>query len=229
MNHQVLLIEDDKELADLVSRYLSNNGLEVQVINTVGEFKAQFTQYSPDIILCDIMLPDGNGFDLFPILKKNFSCPVIFLTALDSDVSQIKGLNLGANDYLIKPIRPELLLARVNSSLRISGKGEVTKAIGPVKLDTAKRQLECFEHAISLNDDELRLLTLFMQNYPTPLSRETLFKEVIGREYDGLDRAADLKVSRLRRKIRDHGVDGLDIISIRGEGYLMQVPTQPNA
>ncbi|MEO2267475.1 response regulator transcription factor [Pseudoalteromonas pernae] len=229
MNHQVLLIEDDKELANLISRFLSQNGLDVTTVNTIAQFKTGYSQFHPDIILCDVMLPDGNGFELFPMLKKNFSCPVLFLTALDSDRSQIKGLNLGANDYLIKPIRPEVLLARVNNSLRLSGKGEASKAIGPVKLDTAHRTLICHNQQINLNDDEIRLFTLFFQNYPTPLSRETLFKEIIGREYDGLDRAADLKISRLRRKIRDHGIEGLDIISIRGEGYLLQIPNEPHA
>ncbi len=229
LTHQVLLIEDDKELASLISRYLSKNGLDVNIVNSIAAFKAHFDQLQPDIILCDVMLPDGNGFELFPQLKKHFSCPVLFLTALDSDRSQIKGLNLGANDYLIKPIRPELLLARINNSLRLSGKGEATKAIGQLKLDTTHRLLHCKEQQLNLNDDEVRLFSLFIQHYPTPLSRETLFKEIIGREYDGLDRAADLKVSRLRRKIRDHGIEGLDIISIRGEGYLLQVPTEQDA
>lgn len=228
LTHQVLLIEDDKELASLISRYLSKNGLDVNIVNSIAAFKASFEQ-QPDIILCDVMLPDGNGFELFPQLKKHFSCPVLFLTALDSDRSQIKGLNLGANDYLIKPIRPELLLARINNSLRLSGKGEATKAIGPLRLDTTHRQLHYQQHQLNLNDDEVRLFALFIQSYPTPLSRETLFKEIIGREYDGLDRAADLKISRLRRKIRDHGIEELDIISIRGEGYLLQVPTEPHA
>ena len=175
LNHQVLLIEDDKELANLISRFLDKNGLDVTTVNTLAQFKAHYHEFQPDIILCDVMLPDGNGFDLFPLLKKHFSCPVLFLTALDSDRSQIKGLNLGANDYLIKPVRPELLLARVNNSLRLSGKGEASKVIGPVQLDTSQRQLVCHQHHINLNDDEIRLLTLFIQSYPTPLSRETLF------------------------------------------------------
>lgn len=225
LSHQVLLIEDDKELASLISRFLQKNGLDVTIVNTCSQFMASYSHFNPDLILCDVMLPDGNGFELFPFIKKHFTCPVLFLTALDSDSSQIKGLNLGAHDYLIKPVRPELLLARVNSCLRLSGKGEAFKVIGSLQLETIQRQLIFNSHHISLNEDEISLIKLLIESYPTPLSRETLFKEIIGREYDGLDRAADLKISRLRRKIREHEIEELDIISIRGEGYLLQVPS----
>ncbi|PHI36315.1 hypothetical protein CBQ28_15010 [Pseudoalteromonas sp. GCY] len=229
MKQNILLIEDDKELADLISRFLDQNGFEVLKLTSIREFKATCSILRPDLIICDIMLPDGDGFKLFPLLKKHFNCPIFFLTALDSDHSQIKGLNIGADDYLIKPIHPELLLARINSTLRLKGMGNVTKVLGPLTLDTAQRQLHFNHLSLHLNDDETHLFELFIQAYPTPLSRENLFREVIGREYDGLDRAADLKVSRLRKKIRTHGLKGLDIISVRGEGYLIQIPTVPNA
>ncbi|MGC0121221.1 response regulator transcription factor [Pseudoalteromonas piscicida] len=229
MRQNILLLEDDKELADLISRFLDQNGFEVLKLTSIREFKATSSTLHPALVICDIMLPDGDGFKLFPLLKKHFSCPIFFLTALDSDHSQIKGLNLGADDYLIKPIRPELLLARINSALRLKGVGSIVKVLGPLTLDTAQRRLYLNHLSLHLNDDETHLFELFFQAYPTPLSRENLFREIIGREYDGLDRAADLKVSRLRKKIRTHGLKGLDIISIRGEGYLIQIPTVPHA
>lgn len=223
MKYQLLLIEDDKELANLVCRFLANHGFSVRTVASVAQFQQFRCEHSPDLVICDIMLPDGNGFDLYPQIKRRFNSPILFLTALDSDRSQIKGLNLGANDYLIKPIRPEVLLARINTLLRNLGRPSAHKQVGPLRLDDASRTLHCNDNKVALNDGEFQLLSYLVAHHPTPAPRETLFKEVIGREYDGLDRAIDLKVSRLRKKFRTHNMEMLDIRSVRGQGYSLVV------
>lgn len=225
MQH-IYLIEDDLQLAKLIQQFLLKHGFTVDVFNTANAYLQHQQTFIPGIIICDIMLPDGNGFELFEKLQLH-NCPIIFLTALDSVQSQIKGLDLGAHDYLIKPIRPDLLLAKIKAIIKHSYADEhFTSHIEHLRLDNKKQDAYFHDLPLNLNASEFDIIAFLAKNAPQPVSREDLFKHVIGREYDGLDRAIDLKVSRLRKKISDLFATkpyALNLKSVRGKGYSLDI------
>lgn len=226
MQH-IFLIEDDIKLASLIQQFLLKQGYTVDVFNSIKAYKQHIDTFIPAIIICDIMLPDGNGFELINNLKDKHACPVVFLTALDCVQSQIKGLNLGAYDYLVKPIRPELLLAKIQTIITHTREQEsVNSHTHNLKLDIKKRDAYFYSSPLSLNDNEFEIISYLAKNSPQPVSREMLFKHVIGREYDDLDRAIDLKISRLRKKLKEQKFTkgaSIDIKSVRGRGYSLDI------
>ncbi|TGE85388.1 DNA-binding response regulator [Pseudoalteromonas sp. KS88] len=225
--HHIFVIEDDLKLATLIKKFLLKQKYTVDVFNTAQSYNDHDIMFNPTLIICDVMLPDGNGFALIEDLRKNHHCPVIFLTALDSIQSQIKGLELGAYDYLVKPIRPELLLAKVKNI--ISQQQEFNKDSQNLYIDVKKRDAVFLNTPLKLNENEFEIISFLVKNSPQPVSREVLFKHVIGREYNGLDRAIDLKISRLRKKLKElfeNQHASLDIKSVRGKGYSLDI-TEP--
>ncbi|WP_462146801.1 response regulator transcription factor [Pseudoalteromonas gelatinilytica] len=226
MQH-IFLIEDDVKLASLIQTFLLKHGYTIDVFNTAEAYRSSEITFMPSLIICDVMLPDGNGFELISQLKEKYSCPVIFLTALDSVQSQIKGLNLGAYDYLVKPIKPELLLAKIKTIIAHTvGQDNFSHQIDILRIDNKKRDIYFHNTALNLNESEFEIIAYLAKNTPQPVSREVLFKHVIGREYDGLDRAIDLKISRLRKKLKEiisEQKEALDIKSVRGKGYSLDI------
>lgn len=225
----IYLIEDDLKLASLIQRFLLKQGFTIDVFNSIADYTHHQATFIPALIICDVMLPDGNGFDLFTRLNSEHHCSVIFLTALDSEHSHIKGLNLGAADYLIKPIKPELLLAKIKAILRINNTTSAGSNINQLlQLNPVRREAKFAEVALNLNDSEFEIVSFLMKHSPQPVSREILFKQVIGRDYNGLDRAVDLKISRLRKKLNllfsKHKKNiTLDIKSVRSKGYYLDI------
>ncbi|MEJ6531497.1 response regulator transcription factor [Pseudoalteromonas lipolytica] len=226
MQH-IFLIEDDVKLASLIQKFLLKHGYTIDVFNTAETYRNSDITFMPSLIICDVMLPDGNGFELISQLKEKYSCPVIFLTALDSVQSQIKGLDLGAYDYLVKPIKPELLLAKIKTIIAHTiGQDSFSNEYDLLRIDSKKRDIFFKGKALNLNDSEFEIIAYLAKNSPQPVSREVLFKHVIGREYDGLDRAIDLKISRLRKKLKEtisEHKESLDIKSVRGKGYSLDI------
>jgi DNA-binding response OmpR family regulator len=226
MQH-IFLIEDDVKLASLIQKFLLKHGYTIDVFNTAEAYRNSDITFMPSLIICDVMLPDGNGFELISQLKEKYSCPVIFLTALDSVQSQIKGLDLGAYDYLVKPIKPELLLAKIKTIIAHTiGQDSFSNEYDLLRIDSKKRDIFFKDKALNLNDSEFEIIAYLAKNSPQPVSREVLFKHVIGREYDGLDRAIDLKISRLRKKLKEtisEHKESLDIKSVRGKGYSLDI------
>lgn len=226
MQH-IFLIEDDVKLAGLIQTFLLKHGYTIDVFNTAEAYRSSNITFMPSLIICDVMLPDGNGFELISQLKEKYSCPVIFLTALDSIHSQIKGLNLGAYDYLVKPIKPELLLAKIKTIIAHTvSQDNFSHHTDILRIDSKKRDIFFHHKALNLNESEFEIIAYLAKNTPQPVSREVLFKHVIGREYDGLDRAIDLKISRLRKKLKEtisEHKETLDIKSVRGKGYSLDI------
>jgi DNA-binding response OmpR family regulator len=217
----ILLIEDDIGLAQGIQEYLQIQQIKLHHVSTaqsaltvVGEF---------DLILCDIMLPDGNGLQLLPALQQRWHCPVLFLTALSSANDQICGLEAGATDYLCKPIDPSLLLAKIRSSLRASQRhlhAKRTLVLHDLVIDFSLNRALLAGRPLQLTSLEFDILCFFMTRPGQIISRELLFQHLVGREYDGLDRAIDIRISRLRKHLELLAVTGLAIITVRGQGYL---------
>ncbi|WP_100643680.1 response regulator transcription factor [Alteromonas facilis] len=220
---RILLIEDDAPLAELISDFLSSQGFRV----TLALNGTQAIHFSEDctfdVIVCDLMLPDIHGFRLAQKLRIAQTCPLIFLTALGDDETHIQGLELGASDFIAKPVKPQVLLARIKTQLRKQALVEEVDELsfGEYRLQQRAKTLFKRDEIIPLTNQEFDILWLFASHPDDPLSREFMFKQVVGRPYDGSDRAADLKISRVRKKLQQLGCGDLNIRTIRGRGYIL--------
>lgn len=219
---QILLIEDDLALAELVCTYLEQEGYNLVHLDNAEDALLRQDSDEFDLIICDVMLPGQDGFSIYPQLSATYPCPIIFLTALDNHQAQIRGLDLGANDYLLKPVVPPLLLARIRANLRKlqSNTGRNSLKLHNLLLNPNVQQVSLDDEALSFTTKEFALLWVFALHAGKVLSREFLFEQFVGREYDGLDRAIDLKISRLRKRLDELNVPGLSITTIHGKGYL---------
>ena len=220
--HQILLIEDDQPLAELVADFLEQHEFDVTIAEDGQNALTLLANNPIDLILCDVMLPDQDGFSLIKELLSIGQYPVLFMTALSDTRSEINGLDLGASDYLIKPIDPPKLLARVRANLRKVKQPESTDVIKlhDLTLNHSHMTVTYKQQLLPLTNQEFELLWYFASRGDSLVSRETLFIDIIGRDYDGLDRAADLRISRLRKKLETIGATDLRIESIRGKGYI---------
>ncbi|WGL15555.1 response regulator transcription factor [Microbulbifer bruguierae] len=219
--HRLLLLEDDEQLAQLIQRFLADRGCDVTYAANGNEFMKAIHHREYDLIIADVVLPDASGFQLLEQFRSQLSCPLIFLSALSSVDDQVAGLRLGANDYLVKPVDPHLLWAKIEAQLRLSNSQAAPVAsltFGPLVVDLVSRQAIVHDTTLSLTTNEFDLLQIFAEQPARLLSREYLFRRVIGREFDGLDRVIDMRVSRLRKKL-DAIPGGVAIQSIRGRGY----------
>ncbi|MEW6990828.1 response regulator transcription factor [Colwelliaceae bacterium 6441] len=220
--YKLLLIEDDFALAELVAQFLSLNGFSVSLALTADKARKLTSEQAFDIIICDVMLPDGNGFSLIKELISTLQCPILFLTALGDDDSQIEGFNAGAVDYIAKPVNPPVLLARIKANLKKiqrTDKSEILQ-LGLFTFDHRTKTLIKNQEKVAITNQEFDILWLFANNINKPLARDYLFENIVGRVYDGSDRAADLKISRLRKKLQQLQLPELAIDSIRNQGYV---------
>lgn len=219
---KILLIEDDLELAELTQIYLSQQGFKITHRESAEQALLLSTEHKFELIICDIMLPGLDGFSALPRLSERYQCTLIFMSALDGQEEQIKGLNIGASDYIVKPIHPQLLTARINAHLRKAQKNSSNAKleIGDFCINEDKQEISVGEQQLDLTTQEYNLLKVFARNNTYVLSREYLFEQYVGRPYDGLDRAVDLKISRLRKKLDSYNIDKLTIKTVHGKGYL---------
>jgi len=223
MNH-ILLAEDDLRLANLIAKFLGQNGFQVSVLHqgdTVVDF---INNNSPDLIILDVMLPKLDGFAICRQIRNSYIHPIIFLTAKDSDFDHVLGLEIGADDYIIKPVEPYVLLARINMLLRRKKHSAQISiehlSFGQLYIHKTSRKVSLFAETIELTSHEFELLWLLASNAGKPQSREYIHEQMIEREYDGLDRSVDVRISRLRKKLGDCTKNPNRIITVWGKGYL---------
>lgn len=220
----VLLVEDDLRLAELVSRYLEGNGLRVAIASRGDEVVARVEQEPPDLVILDLGLPGEDGLTLCRQLRPDYSNPILILTARDSDIDHVLGLELGADDYVIKPVEPRVLLARIGALLRRSRPTVHTPRkvlqFGRLTINITSRSVHLENQAISLSGNEFDLLVHLASRAGEIQSREALFKDLFKREYDGTDRMLDIRISRLRRKLGDEAETAERIKTVWGQGYL---------
>jgi DNA-binding response OmpR family regulator len=223
-NPSVLLVEDDLRLAELVSRYLESNGLRVAIASRGDEVVARVGHEPPDLVILDLGLPGEDGLTLCRQLRPDYNNPILILTARDSDIDHVLGLELGADDYVIKPVEPRVLLARIGALLRRSraephGPRKVLQ-FGRLTINITSRSVHLDGQAISLSGNEFDLLVHLASRAGQIQSREVLFKDLFKREYDGTDRMLDIRISRLRRKLGDEAETAERIKTVWGQGYL---------
>lgn len=224
-NNRILLIEDDQRLVKSVSSFLSNHGFVVRHLSNVENLDVLIDAQCIDLILCDVMLPGANGFEIAKKIRHKFTGPYIFLTALGSAKDQLKGFELGADDYIHKPVEPELLLARINAHLRKHQRPALKNVIEVENLyvDSVNRYAKVEEDEIPLSRNEFNLLWLLVQRPGQIISREFMFTNTVGREYDGLNRTIDGRVSRLRKKLEQYQNLKCKIDTLWGQGYILSV------
>ncbi len=222
MSKDILIVEDDIELAALVNDYLTKNGYSVKVSHNGLDAVTIIDQHQPDIVILDIMLPGKNGNEVCREVRNFYHGPILMLTALDDDVDQMLGLELGADDYIIKPVQPRLLLTRIRTILRrINQNGCQNNTIinaGELHIDPANRVVKVGNHNVDLTSAEFELLLLLSQEIGQVVDRNVIVQELRGFEYDGFDRSIDRRISRLRKKLSADSKIEL-IKTIRGKGY----------
>jgi DNA-binding response OmpR family regulator len=222
---RLLLVEDDPKLAALVQEYLQKNGLHVD-IETRGDRAAErILGERPDLVLLDIMLPGADGFSVCRAIRPDYDGPVVMLTARDEDIDELLGLELGADDYISKPVEPRLLLARIRAVMRRYNSSPATQTrthqvCGDFEIDSSSREAKLKGQSLNLTTAEFDLLWLLASNAGQVLSRDDILRNVRGIGYDGSDRSIDLRISRLRKKLNDDPVEPRRIKTIRGAGYL---------
>lgn len=222
---KILLVEDDRQLSNLVTDFLESEGFHVKQEFRGDTVAKRVEQFSPDLILLDIMLPGKDGFTVCKELRPDYKGPVLMLTAKGTDFDQVLGLEIGADDYVIKPVEPRVLLARITALLRRgelpqegNEKAEIT--IGKLYINKGSRHVTLHDETIDLTSQEFDLLWLLASKSGTVQNRDYIYKAVVGREYDGLDRSVDVRISRLRKKLQDSNETPFRIKTIWGQGYL---------
>lgn len=222
---KILITEDESAIAEIIAYNLSNEGYETAMATDGVACLETFDRWAPDLVLLDVMMPRMDGFETLREIRKKSRVPVIMLTAKDSEGDRIRGLELGADDYVVKPFSMGELIARVKANFRrqdFENEGylpdevieEADLNIDPVKYEVTKRG-----KVIELTLREFELLKYLAQSPGTVFSRETLLEEVWGYEYYGDIRTVDVTVRRLREKIEDEGEDFRYILTKRGVGY----------
>jgi DNA-binding response OmpR family regulator len=222
----ILLVEDDRRLADLTARYLQQNGFSVAVEVRGDQAITRFQRERPRIVLLDWMLPGKDGISICRELRKIFHGPILIITAKDSDIDQVIGLESGADDFVSKPVDPMVLLARIRALLRrpeISSTEETSADIelGGLRVSEVSQQVWLDEDEILLTTQEFTLLLVLARQAGTILSREALFKSIRGIDYNGLDRSIDGRISKLRKKLNDNALAPTRIKTVWGKGYLL--------
>jgi len=223
-NPYILLVEDDVRLSELVSHYLENNGFHMATAAHGDEVVKRVRSDAPDLVILDLGLPGTDGFSICRQLRPNYANPILILTARDNDIDQVLGLELGADDYIIKPVEPRVLLARINALLRRSRTPsrhhQATLRFGQLLINTVARSVSLNGQAVALSSAEFALLAHLAEHAGEIQTRAALFQHLYGREYDGLDRLLDVRVSHLRKKLGDDAEVSERIKTIWGQGYL---------
>lgn len=224
----VLLIEDNLKLAELIKRFAKDKPFRFYHCQFAADLARIPTEERFDVIVCDVMLPDNNGFELFATLRAKFNLPVIFLTALTDISDQIKGLDLGAVDYIVKPVSPEILMAKIKVAARYNQTDTAKPAVsnneiqlGSLLLKKGSETAHLKGEALPLTHHEFELLWAFATHVNQPLTREELFNQTMNREYNGLDRTIDARIMRLRKKVAELDLPGICIRTVWGKGYVL--------
>ncbi|WP_319244877.1 response regulator [uncultured Propionivibrio sp.] len=229
----ILIVDDDPEIRRLLVDYLVRNGLAAQPARDGREMWQQLERHVIDLVILDLMLPDSDGLTLCRDLRARpatAALPILMLTARAEDTDRIIGIEMGADDYLVKPFNPRELLARIKTILRRTRALPPNLRPEPTRclhfsgwcLDTAARLLTAPDGVVSpLSGGEFRLLRILLEHPNRVLNRDQLMEMIHGREADAYDRAIDVQISRLRQRLRDDSREPMLIKTVRGEGYVL--------
>ncbi|PID45330.1 MAG: DNA-binding response regulator [Proteobacteria bacterium] len=220
----ILLVEDDAEIARLLGMLFTSEGFTFHLVDHDDEAVEAIRQHLPNIVILDVMLPGMSGVDICRSIRTFYQGAVMMLTASEDDITEIASLNVGADDYLTKPVRPHVLMAHIHSLLRRvqpSTPAITVYCNGALRVDLASRQAEVNRQAIPLTSSEFDLLALLIKHEGQIVSRDHCYQQLRGIEYDGIDRSMDMRISGLRKKLEQLEQDSPIIQTIRGKGYML--------
>lgn len=227
---RIVIVEDDAKLAALIDEFLQSQGLAVELVDDGSQAVERILANPPALVILDLMLPGEDGLSVCRTLReKGFARPILMLTARSDDQDHIRGLELGADDFVNKPVRPQVLLARIRALLRrvetdTPDPSPTRLSFGALVIDHTRREAWLNEQLIDLTGAEFDLLWLLASNAGRILSREETFVALRGIEYDGQDRSIDVRISRIRPKIGDDPDMPRLIKTVRSKGYLFVAP-----
>ncbi|HZH93504.1 MAG TPA: response regulator transcription factor [Tissierellaceae bacterium] len=221
MDFSILLVEDQEEISSIVGKYLDKNYYKYDIAKDGFEALELFSGGSYHLAVLDIMLPGIDGFQVLQEIRKTSDIPAIMLTAREQEADRIRGFELGADDYVVKPFSPRELMKRIEVLLKrvYNESNEVVLAVGDLKLYTRSMRLLKGELEVEITSAEYKLLHTFMKNKGLILTRDQLIEKSFGHDYEGYDRTIDTHIKRLRRKIEDDPKNPQYIVTKYGVGY----------
>ena len=220
---RVLVIEDEESFRDALKFMLSREGFDVTLASNGAEGMKLFDSMNPDLVLLDLMLPEVSGTEVCKYIRSKSNTPVIMLTAKDTEIDKVVGLELGADDYVTKPFSTRELLARIKAVLRRGGEMENdfvgAVEVGPIRMDVERHVLSVDGEAVSMPLKEFELLEFLMRNSGRVLTRGQLMDRVWGSDYVGDGKTLDVHVKRIRSKIEPDPANPVHLTTVRGLGY----------
>lgn len=218
----IVLVEDDDQIAKLLCQFLDHEGFDVARFSNGEEGIKAIIAMQPDMAILDMILPGIDGIEVCKAVREEYANCLLMLTANDFEMNEMIALNAGIDDYVLKPVRPHILLARINALLRRQGSNQPSTLIKllDLEIDADKRKVIQSNSVLNLTDAEFELLWILASRAGNIITREELFEKVRGREYDGLDRSIDMRVSKLRKLLHKGNPEVEYIHTIRQRGYL---------
>lgn len=227
---RILLIEDDIRLSTLIQEYLQQQAMTVTIEHRGDAACQRIESEAPDLVILDLMLPGMDGLEICKAVRPKYPGPILMLTARDEDIDQVVGLEIGADDYVTKPVQPRVLLAHIRALLRrfpAQPPQETAPKKSPddihyhhFRISATAREVWLNGTALDITTNEFELLWLLASHAGEVLTRDTILDQLRGIDYNGVDRSVDIRISRLRKKLSDNTSRPFRIKTIRGKGYL---------
>jgi two-component system, OmpR family, response regulator RegX3 len=231
----ILMVEDEESITVPLAEALAREGFDTEVAGTVAEALELAGKVAPDLVLLDVMLPDGSGYDVCRELRRESSVPIIMLTARGEETDKVVGLELGADDYIVKPFSAREVAARIRAVLRRAGEapappskdtGDAALQVGDLRLDPSRRSASLDGAELDLTRKEFELLELLMREAGSVITRERLIDEVWDVNWFGSTKTLDVHVSGLRRKLGDDPSSPRYLHTVRGVGFRFSGPEE---
>ncbi len=221
----ILVVEDDTEICRLLRLFLETEGYLISFCHHGDEAVERIRDNQPDLIILDVMLPGQDGIQVCKQAREFYLGPVLMLTACEDDISELTAFKVGADDYVRKPIKPEVLLMRLQALLRRSQGTKVEPSenthCDELTINASRREVSLNDELVALHSSEIDLVLLLAKNQGQAISRDECFRALRGFDYDGIDRSLDMRISSLRKKIRDQKSPHRFIKTVRGVGYML--------
>ena len=222
---KILLIEDDHMVSHLIKSFLEKSNFIVQQVFSGDLAQGAILTYKPDLVILDIGLPKLDGFDVCHTLRKIYQQPIIVLTARETEQDQLSAFQLGADDFICKPVSPRVLKARIDAMLRRQSVKQVRQLnvyeLGNIALYPQANKCEVNGNIIPLSTFEFQLLALLTQNADQVMTRDAIYSTLLSRQYNGVERTVDVRIAKLRDKLLHVGMTHVRIETVWGKGYIL--------